>query len=61
LAHYQAGVIAGEATRRQLGGWPCRELDRVAVRGRTARVTIHEPLAEGTPGVTVEAAMGDAA
>jgi len=45
-AHYEAGVIVGEATRQQLGDWPCRELDRVAVRGRAARVTIHEPLAE---------------
>ncbi|MCM8610747.1 adenylate/guanylate cyclase domain-containing protein [Accumulibacter sp.] len=45
-AHYEAGVIVGEATRQQLGDWPCRELDRVAVRGRAARVTIHEPLAD---------------
>lgn len=43
--HYDAGVIVGEATRQELGDWPCRELDRVAVRGRAAQVTIHEPLA----------------
>ncbi|HRE87137.1 MAG TPA: adenylate/guanylate cyclase domain-containing protein [Accumulibacter sp.] len=42
---YGAGVIIGEATRRALGDWPCRELDRVTVRGRTAPVAIHEPLA----------------
>jgi adenylate cyclase len=35
-AHYGAGVIIGEATRQALGDWPCRELDRVTVRGRTA-------------------------
>ena len=59
-AHYDAGVIVGEATRQALGDWPCRELDRVAVRGRAARVTIYEPLADSSPSVGTARAAGDA-
>lgn len=42
--HYDAGVIIGEATRRQVSDWPCRTLGSVTVRGRTAPVVIYEPL-----------------
>ncbi len=44
-AEQGAHIIIGEATRALLPGWPCRELARVTVRGRSAAVTIFEPLA----------------
>ncbi len=43
-AEHGAHIIIGEATRALLPGWPCRELARITVRGRSAAVTIFEPL-----------------
>jgi len=43
-AQYAAGVIIGESTRLAIADWPCRLLDRVVVRGRSASVSIYEPL-----------------
>ena len=42
----ESPVVIGEATRAQLPpGWPCRELERVTVRGRATAMTIYQPLA----------------
>jgi adenylate cyclase len=43
-AQYGAGVIIGQATRQAIGDWRCRQLDYLAVRGRTAPLAIYEPL-----------------
>jgi len=43
-AHYDVGVVIGQSTRDAIADWPCRQLDTVAVRGRKAAVTLHEPL-----------------
>lgn len=45
-AQYAASVIIGDATRRALGDWRCRQLGHAAVRGRSAPVAIYEPLVE---------------
>jgi adenylate cyclase len=40
----EAPVVIGEATRALLpAAWPCREIDRVTVRGRATAMTIYEP------------------
>ena len=39
----EAPVVIGETTRSALpADWPCREIDRVTVRGRTTAMTIYE-------------------
>ena len=38
-------VVIGPNTRAALADWPCREIDRVVVRGRSESITIYEPLA----------------
>lgn len=45
-AQYGAGVIVGQATRQAIGDWRCRQLDYLAVRGRTTPLAIYEPLSE---------------
>jgi adenylate cyclase len=41
----ESPVVIGEATRTLLpAGWPCREIDRVTVRGRATAMTIFQPL-----------------
>ncbi len=41
----ESPVVIGEATRQALPpAWPCREIDRVTVRGRATAMTIFEPL-----------------
>jgi len=41
----ESPVVIGETTREQLlPGWPCREIDRVTVRGRATAMTIFQPL-----------------
>jgi adenylate cyclase len=46
-AHYGAGVVIGEATRRAAPEIPCRELDRVQVKGRAGALAIFEPVCDG--------------
>jgi adenylate cyclase len=42
----ESPVVVGEATRQALPpAWPCREIDRVTLRGRATAMTIFEPLA----------------
>lgn len=41
----ESPVVIGEATRALLPAhWPCREIERVTVRGRASAMTIYQPL-----------------
>jgi adenylate cyclase len=40
---YGADIIIGDGTRRLIGGFVCRELDRVRVKGKEEPVAIYEP------------------
>ncbi len=42
--HYGVGILAGEATRRQVDELVWREIDRVKVKGKDEAITIFEPL-----------------
>jgi len=42
--HYGVGILAGEATRRQVDDVLWREIDRVKVKGKDEAITIYEPL-----------------
>ena len=55
----ESPVVIGEATRAQLPpGWPCRELERVTVRGRATAMTIYQPLALPDPAPTTQLDAG---
>src|SRR4051812_20972437 len=42
--HYGVGVLAGEATRRQVEDMAWREIDRVKVKGKDEAISVYEPL-----------------
>jgi len=42
--YYGVGILAGEATRRQVDDLLWREIDRVKVKGKDEAITIYEPL-----------------
>ena len=42
--HYGAGILVGEATRKQVDDVAFREIDRVKVKGKDEAITVYEPL-----------------
>jgi len=42
--HYGVGILAGEATRRQVDEIAWREVDRIRVKGKDEAITVYEPL-----------------